>query len=196
MAGPYVIQTAVQGQPASASLFGLAVKNAIVDLDSRVGALETGQQAYIKRGRRTTVPATVNLTETGILRIDNIPVRAGCIYNISTAELNLDVDSNNTIAVGRIRQFYQATSGGVCTVGNGTLVSLNRMTQPNAAQSNVTTMNGIYIATADGFISALFTIVVQSGSGGITFFAAPTEPFDMFVQFGGIDPGDSGVVLT
>lgn len=197
MAGPYVIQTPVQGQPASAALFGLAVKNAIIDLDSRVGALEGSQQQYIKRGRRTTSPAAVGSTETGILRIDNIPVRAGCIYNLQTAELNMDVDTNGCIAVGRIRQFYQATAGGVCTVANGSLVTLSRMTQPNATQSNVGTMNGIYIATADGYISALLTLVVQSGStGNITLFAVPGEPLDMLVTFGGLDPGDTGVVLT
>lgn len=37
---PYTIATPIYGQPASASLFGVAVKNAINDLDSRVGTLE------------------------------------------------------------------------------------------------------------------------------------------------------------
>lgn len=196
MAGPYVIQTAVQGQPASASLFGLAVKNAIVDLDARVGALEGSQQQYIKRGRRITSAAGITTTETGILRIDNIPVKAGSIYNLQTAEMNLTSTTVGCIASARIRQFYQATAGGVCTVANGSLVSLYRVYQDDGTQSNVGTMNGIYIATADGYISALLTVVRQGGGGTIIPYAVAGEPMDMFVQYGGIDPGDSGVVLT
>lgn len=38
---PYTIATPVSGQIASASLFGVAVKNAITDLDLRISALES-----------------------------------------------------------------------------------------------------------------------------------------------------------
>jgi len=195
MAGPYVITTPVQGQPIPSVGFGQAVKNAINDLDSRALALETGSQSFIKRGRRNTSTGNVTTTETGILRIDNVPVRAGSIYQISTGELNLDTDVVGTIGTAKARAFYQATTGGVCTVANGTQFGLFRAYQDDATQSNVGNLSCVYIATADGYISVLLTIVRQGGTGNVVAFASSGEPLDLFIQYGGSDPGDTGVVL-
>jgi hypothetical protein len=48
MAGPYAITTPVQGQPIPSAGFGIAVKNAINDLDARTSSLETGTQPLVR----------------------------------------------------------------------------------------------------------------------------------------------------
>lgn len=48
MAGPYVIGTPVKGQPISASAFGVAVRDAINDLHTRVAVLETGADPLVR----------------------------------------------------------------------------------------------------------------------------------------------------
>lgn len=195
----YTITTPVKGQPVSSSLFGAAVKAAINDLDSRVAKLEGTQQFVIKRARRTTTTASISTTETGVLRIDNVPVRAGQIYQMQTGFINLDVDSGtatNMQCRADIRAFYQATSGGVATVANSTSLSYYRMQQPDVTNSNVCTTNAFYVATADGFISILLTLTKQnSATGTFSMFCTAGTPFDLMVQYNGPDPGDTGVVL-
>lgn len=192
----YTITTPVKGQPVSSSLFGVAVKNAINDLDTRVAKLEGSQQLFIKRARRTTTSINITTTEIPVLRLDNVPVRAGQVYQIQTGEVNPDVDTIGTIATVRIRYFFQTTSGGLATVINSTQVGLYRVYQDDAGQSNVGNINTFYLPTADGFVSILMTVIRQGGSGIINMFATTGEPLDMYVQYGGADPGDTGVVLN
>lgn len=191
---PYTIATPVQGQPISSGAFGIPVKNAIDDMDLRVAALETGQQAFIARARRITASGNVTTTETGVLRVDNVLVKAGSIIQVQTGPLNLDTDVAETVATARLRVAYSATTGTTATTSSG-LIGTYRANQENASQSNVGTFNGFYIVAADGYISVLLSILRQAGTGNIVAFADASNPIDLVVQFGGADPGDTGVVI-
>lgn len=194
MAGPYSIATPIQGQPASAALFGLAVKNAINDLDARVSAVEGSQQLLIKRTRRTTVTGLVTTTETPFLRLDNIPVQAGKVYQINVTNINIDTTVSNDIGDCRLRVAYAATTGTLATIASSQIAHF-RNTIDDATQSNVGQLGAFYIATADGYTSMLLSIQRVSGTGNLVVFCSTTEILDFVVQFGGPDPGDTGVVL-
>jgi hypothetical protein len=94
MAGPYVIQTPVQGQPISSSLYGQAVKDAIADLHLRSLAIETiGAQArgelYV--GQRGSSRATANDNiEVPVIRLDNCLLRAGRNHEIRASGLRVN----------------------------------------------------------------------------------------------------------
>jgi len=191
MAGPYVITPPVQGQPIPSVGFGIAVKNAITDLDARASAVEGSQQLVIARARRTTSTAGVTTTETGVLRIDNIPMKAGRLYQISTGPINMDGSVDNDIGKVGIRL---STSGAATTAS--TLIGYMRQTTDSAAQSNVVNVNAWYLSPTDATVSIILTLVRQTGTGSfIIFCSASGDILDFVVQYAGVDPGDTGVVL-
>jgi hypothetical protein len=190
----YVITTPIKGQPASSALFGQAVKAAILDLDTRVAKLEGTQQVIVKRGRRITSTGNITTTETGWLRLDNIPVLAGNVYQINTTNINVDTSVDNDIADVKLRVAYSATTGTLATI-TSTLVGHLRGTIDSASISNIIPMNMFYMATANGYISLILTLQRVAGTGNIIIFATGADFIDFVVQFGGPDPGDTGVVL-
>jgi len=193
MAGPYTIPTAVSQQPVPTT-FGASVKSAINDLDARVGTVESIQQVVIKRGRRTTATGNITTTETGFLRLDNIPVKAGNIYQINTTNINVDTSVDNDVGDVKLRVAFSASPGTNATTSS-TQIARMRNTIDNLSQSNVLPMNAFYAATADGYISLLLSLVRLAGTGNLVLFASSTEIIDLVVQFGGPDPGDTGVVI-
>lgn len=181
----------VQGQPVSSGAFGIKVRNYLINADARISALEVNQQLIVKRGRRTTSTGNVTTTETGVLRIDNIPVLAGRWYQISTGPLNMDGSVDNDIGKVQIR----ASQSGAATTAS-TLIGYMRQTIDSAAQSNVVNLNAWYLAPSDGTLSVILTLIRQTGTGNIIIFCSTSgDILDMVVQFAGNDPGDTGVVL-
>jgi hypothetical protein len=194
MAGPYTITTPVKNQPIPSAGFGLAVKNAINDLDTRAGALETNAQSIIARARRITAKSGITTTETPVLRLDNIQVKAGRIYQINTSGVNIDGSVANDIGSLIMRIAYSATIGTSATIASSQYGQV-RSVADDPTNSNLVPLNAFYIATADGYISILLSAIRVAGSGTIQIYAAANEILDFVVQFGGTDPGDTGVVL-
>jgi hypothetical protein len=199
MAGPYTIATPTRGQPVASSAYGQAVKDAINDLHLRTAALEQGSQAVIAWGRRTTTSNTsASSTEVPVLRIDAIPVKAGCTYQVNTGPIF-------------------ATSTGVSGTpsGEGTSILLRYATSTLSTVQATTSSNkighfriplvitqtptpwvgGAFTSTIDGFASVLLGFFRNSGSGTHTLVPTASDPLDMFVQYGGVAPSNTGVVL-
>lgn len=192
------IQVPVPGQPISSSLYGIRVRDAIINLDTRATTIETQAQAIIARGRRITqklnADATVSATEVSYFRLDNVPVRAGTAYRIMTSGINLDSSVGSDVMIARLRIQYSATTGTVATTSS-TQSGEMRTGQINSAQSDVVPMSAFYYATATGFISLLLTHQRVAGTGVTQWYASATEMMDLTVEYAGIDPGDTGVSL-
>lgn len=199
MAGPYTVALPVQGQPISSSQFGIPVKNAIDDLHTRAVALETSAQAVVARGRRNTsktVSAGSAATETGFLRLDNIPVRANTSYRIMTSQVNLIASVANDTHIAQIRWAYAATPGTSAAVGGNQLQNVRVVQVKSGASDSITIpMSTFYFATADGFLSLLVSFRRINGTGSIQFYAGVNEEFDITVEFAGPTPADTAVVL-
>jgi hypothetical protein len=159
----YTIQVPVPGQPISSSLYGIPMRNAVNDLDTRVLSLEANNQKIIKRGRRTSALSVGAITtETPYMRLDDIPVLAGVGYRIMSSNVNLDSTVDNDVMFARLRYFFSATTGSPCTVANGTQFAQCRNTQDNNAQSNLIPISGFYFADTSGFISILVSGLAPS----------------------------------
>lgn len=197
--GPYTnIILPVDGQPADADTFGIPVREAIFDLDSRLGQAETEQQRVLARGRRDTAKGGITTTETGIIRLDDIPVTAGYMYRVSSSGINADITSAGPAASDETFAFvcrvnYSATVGGpVATTASG---SLGRIRFPvnSITQGPIIPLTTFYYASADGWISVLISGLRQSGSQTYQVFADGSNPIDLTVEYAGVDPGDTGV---
>jgi hypothetical protein len=147
-------------------------------------------QGVIARGRRTSATGNITTTETGVLRIDNIPVYAGRLYRISTSNINMDTSVANDIGVCRIRI---STSGAAST--SSTQIANIRQTVDDATNSNIVPENCFYVPGADGTLSVLLSAVRQSGTGNLVIFCSGTDILDLVVTDEGLDPGDTGVVI-
>lgn len=159
--------------------------NALTDRDN--GVLPQG---VIKRGRRSTATGNVTTTETGVLRVDSIPVYAGRLYKITTNGINIDTSVDNDVASVRIR----ASTSGSATI-TSTLLGTLRCTIDSATQSNILPDAAFYIASADGTLSVLLSLIRVTGTGNIVVFCDATNYLDMVIEDMGIDPGDTGVVI-
>lgn len=144
----------------------------------------------IARGRRTTATGNITTTETGVLRLDGIPVFSGRLYRISTSNINMDTSVPNDIGVCRIRV---STSGAATT--SSTQIANIRQTIDDASKSNIVPLNTFYVPSADGTLSVLLSAVRDSGTGNLVVFCSGTDILDMVVTDEGEDPGDTGVVI-
>lgn len=63
------IQIPVQGQPISVSQYGLRVRDAIVDLDTRLSKIESTLSNYARKATNTTRISTVTLTDDPDLKL-------------------------------------------------------------------------------------------------------------------------------
>ncbi len=150
----------------------------------------------VARGRRSTVTGNITTTETGVLRLDNVPVRAGRAYLITTNNLNLDTTVSNDIAAARLRA-VQATGTGTTASTSSTLAGQWRNTIDDSVYSNLGVAQAFWLPSSDGFLSVLLSAVRINGSGNIVMYANSVsgELIDMAVLDLGTDPGDTGVVI-
>jgi hypothetical protein len=169
------------------------MRNAVIDLDTRVALLEANNQKIVKRGRRITAKTPIT-TETGFLRLDNIPVIAGGAYRIMTSNINLDSTGVNENMSARMR-VVQAVGTGTFATTASTQIAAMRNTQDTTGGSNLIPMSAFYFAGTSGFLSIIITGIRTSSIGTMQFFASATEPFDLTVEFAGADSGDTGVIL-
>lgn len=191
---PYTIQTPVDGQPISSSLYGIPVKNAITDLDLRTSFLEANLQRLVKRARRSTNSGTFTTTETPTLRLDNIPVIGGAAYRIMTSQLSVgSTDATSSVLI-RLRYVFALTTGTVATISSTQLAAV-RIFQDSASAVNTISLSGFYFPASSGYISLLISAIRVTGGGTLTFFGTGGDAYDLTVEFAGDDPGDTGVVL-
>lgn len=144
----------------------------------------------IARGRRTTATGSVTTTETGVIRLDSIPVYAGRGYTIYTSCLNLDTSVNNDIASIIIRA---STSGTATTASTG--VTTMRTTIDDATNSNILPVTGLLFPSASGTLSVLLSIVRVAGTGNIVLFSSGAQFTDLIVRDEGVVPADTAVII-
>lgn len=145
----------------------------------------------IARARRTTATGNVTTTETGVLRLDSIPLIAGHQYEICTSDINVDSSVANDVAVCRFRIDVTGASATITS----TLIQQMRQTIDSAADSNIIPMQAFYHPSADETLSVLLSLLRVSGTGNIIVHASSVEILDLCVIDHGIAPSDTGVVI-
>lgn len=192
MAGPYNIVTAVQGQPASASLFGLAVKSAINDLDARVAALEGHAPGLVAIHTRTTPSGvTSGGTELGVTRLDNIPVFAGYSYEVVLNRVAMTPSTVTGSPVGFAH--IRVAQGATATIASTPIGYFRKSQTVSASNTDTGLMTGVFVATADSTISVLVSIqCVQTTTVTFSLHASTTEASTIYVKLLGPTVADYG----
>lgn len=155
-----------------------------------LGTAADGKKGIIARGRRSSATGNITTTETGVLRLDNVPVVSGRAYKVVTNGINMDTDTSND--VGTVR--FRVNTAGTATTSS-TLINSFRNTIDNNSQSNVISAIGMFIAGATGNASILLSLIRQAGSGNLIIFCDATNYLDMWVEDMGVAPSDTGVVI-
>lgn len=202
------IQIAIPGQDVSASMFGIKVRDAILDLDRRSFALEQQQQRILARGSRSTSRAGITNTEGGIIRIDDIPVLFGYMYRISSGSVAWDLTAGalpTTMGGGppsvalvhaqtNLRVAHSASPGTPATTSS---TPINRTRTPiiDSEVGPIVNISEFYIPPSDGYISVLLSGLRWGSVGTLQVYADSTNPLNLTVEFGGVDPGNTGIAL-
>jgi hypothetical protein len=147
----------------------------------------------LARRRRFTEKSGIT-TESGYLRLDDIPVIGGCAYRTSTSGLTLDSTADNEVMLARLRG-EQSTSTGTPATASSTIITQLRNQAVANAQPDIVPMNGFWYPSASGFLSVILTGTRVTSLGTFRIYASATEPCELVVELVGTDPGDTGTDL-
>jgi hypothetical protein len=142
----------------------------------------------------------VGATETGVIRVDSVTIRNGYHYLIDCPEVNITIAGTNPLtAVGLVKLRF-STSGSATT--SSSVIPYGGFYRQAQAVSNSSTnvsgMQGMYHASADGNLSIIMTVIrdlAGTGTNTVGVFASTTNPCSMFIYEMGLYPAVSGVDL-
>jgi hypothetical protein len=145
---------------------------------------------FVARGRReTSSPTTTG--ELGVLRLDDIPILAGHIYEISTSTLTMIGSVAGSECGCKLRY---TTDGSTPTTASAQLPgSTIRQTIPASGVVALGSIVTRYTPVVDETLSVLLTVVHVSGAGNNNLSGSATDVMDLVVTVLGVDPGDTGV---
>lgn len=153
--------------------------------DTRTGLIAWGQ--------RTTNSSGTGATEIEVLRLDDVPTRAGIAYQVVvTASLDSTV-ANDAIKV----QVRYTTDGSTPTTSSSLLPGSSIQTvQTNASAGETRSSNTIYVPSGDETLSLLLTLQRTVGTGTVIVNADGAGfATSLYVNSLGVSPGDTGVDL-
>lgn len=145
----------------------------------------------IKGRARRTSNSTTTTTETGVLRLDDIPILAGRCYEIKSSPLGLDSSVTNDETIAQIRYTTDASTPTTSsTVLPGSRVQ-TRQTDANVAEHKVICTT--YTPAADETLSLLLCVARLAGTGNHSITPDTSGITEFTVVDIGVDPGDTGV---
>jgi hypothetical protein len=148
----------------------------------------TNPGRVIARGRRTSSPTQIT-AETGVLRIDDVPITGGRLYWIGTGPVGLDV----AVAGDTVRISLRYTTNGATPTTASTLLTFAQADVADAGASTSLPVGAFYAPPADQTLSVLLTHSRSAGAGGVVGAVAGTDfPIDLYIVDCGVDPGDTG----
>lgn len=144
----------------------------------------------IARGLRVS-SSTAASAETGVLRVDDIPVTSGRLYYIATNPMSIDT----SVSADTVRVLLRIDETGADATTASTTIALNQRVLTNAASAETIIVGTYRAASASGTWSVLLSHVRQTGTGNVQLVGGATTPIELFVIDCGVDPGDTGVDL-
>lgn len=152
---------------------------------SSIATLQNGRARLIARGRRTTNQTSTG-TESGVIRLDDIPILSGRGYRIYTSTLNLSPSVVDLAAEARIR----ITTDGSTPSASSTQIGMARV---EAAATFVPVGSSIcateYYPAGNETLSVWFGWILIGGAGTATLLGATTSPVSIYVEDMGVDVG-------
>lgn len=135
-------------------------------------------------------------TETGVLRIDGIPIRNGYHYEFVSPQVNVNLSAGDATAIGTVRLRFSTSGNATIASGQMPYGGFYRTSQPTSnANTNIFNMVGEYHASADGTLSVILTVIRTAGTSTVGVFASAANPCSLFVYERSLFPATSGVDL-
>lgn len=162
-----------------------AIKDDLDAIEADITAIGA-RGSVIARGNRQT-NSTASATETGVIRLDNIPMTNGRAYWIGTNPLSIDTTVNNDI--GRI--LLRINTAGVATTAS-TNIWLGQVRLADNTAAEQLSAGVVYIPSGTVTASVLLSHTRAGGTGNIQVLSSSVLPTDLLVVDLGEDPGDTG----
>lgn len=147
----------------------------------------------VARGTLAASKSGISTTETGVLRLDDVPVFDRKCYFITTTSANVDCSVASDIGDLRLRVKQGTVTGGTAGITDTEIAHL-RVKQTDTALGDTVPMTGFYAPSADGYLSILVSLLRVSGTGTFALNSGAGEQFTLMV-WESDDPGDTGVSL-
>lgn len=143
-------------------------------------------------GQRNT-GSSLTATEVGVLRLDNLIIKAGDIYRFWTSPLLFRTDTAGGNPVANLR----ISTSGVATTASTQLTQAYDIVGTTPANANMMTkgINFLYQSASDQSASLLLSIARFSGTGNVLINAGASIPIQLVAEWIGADPGNTGVAL-
>lgn len=154
--------------------------------------IDAGPMGIIGRAQRTTSSSTSTGSVVGVLRIDDVPLKASRAYRIQSTPLNIDA----TVATSDVRVSIRFTADGstpttASTVLPGTIVGANTSSGGTAAPTF--TISTYYApAGGDELFSGLLCVQRLAGAGNAYIFGDATQKIEFWIEDIGLAVVDSG----
>jgi hypothetical protein len=155
-----------------------------------IEAVDINELHLHRRGHRTTDSSTTSAgTELGVIRIDDLDLKAGKVYWVRTGNLRPDI----SVTTDRVKANLRYSSAGSAT-NSSTEIGRWESLATSIDLNSVAPITGMIYPTADEpTASVRLSIVRVSGSGVMFLEADPNHGIQLFVHCLGDDPGDTGI---
>lgn len=145
----------------------------------------------IARANRVTSSSTTT-TESDVLRLDGLALKAGRVYNFHTGSLQpVSSIANDYIAI----KLRYSSTGTASTAGASTVLMTAQSRITGASGNETAHADVLYVPAADETGSLVLTISRVSGTGNVSIGSGATLPIELWVFDCGVDPGNTGVSL-
>lgn len=149
----------------------------------------TDTRKLIGRGSRTTSSSTTT-TETSVLRIDGVSLKANRHYRITSSVLFTSSSVNNDVVTVRLR----STTDGTTATTSSTQIGQNNAIWNFAAGPGETVCADVNPGS-DVTMSLLLTVGRTAGTGNVSILGASTFPISVWIDDMGPDTGNIGIAL-
>ena len=141
----------------------------------------------IRRGNRMSQGSNFGATETGYLRVDNIPLRNNRIYYAAVNNLGVNVDGTSDAILIRLRM----STTGIATTSS-TEICAYRMSEGNI-DPFVSFVAPFPISADTSVASIMITGVRTGGVNTAHSLGSVGNGCNLLIIDGGEDPGDTGI---
>lgn len=155
------------------------------------GAFNTEIKKILARGRRTTTSSAVtSSTDIGVLRLDDVSLKASRSVIVRVTGIHAD----STVAADVMRMRLRYTTDGSTPTTSSTILpgSLAYAQIANASWPETRVIEAEHTPAADQTFSVLLCISRTAGTGDCTLFADADHALEMKIIHDGDDVGDTG----
>jgi hypothetical protein len=152
------------------------------EIEAILDEIEFGGNRLVGYGLRTSDTGNITTTETGVLRVDNVTLRAGVRYRVAVSTRPYSSVSTDTYKV----RFRYTTDGTAATTSSTVLGTTYEMDQAHNCTHWAT-----YQPAANETFSVLFTLHRAVGSGNVKGNADAS--CELTIEALGVGAADTGV---